>query len=126
MTPIAELAAHAKAGELALQRCTACGAVQYPPRELCLSCLADALEWRVSDHEPGKVLATTTLHHSHDPQFRSRLPLRVGLVRLDAGPTTVCFLAEDCGTGTRVVVSAETDDADRAVLTAAPVQAGAR
>jgi uncharacterized protein len=121
MTPMAEMAIRAGQGELALQRCTACGVVQYPPRELCWSCLADALEWRVSHREPGEVLATTTLHHSHDPQFRSRLPLRVGLVSLDMGATAVCFLAEGCMIGTRVVVGADTDNADRAVLTATPV-----
>jgi uncharacterized OB-fold protein len=122
MTPMAEMAAHAKAGRLALQRCLACGAVQYPPRELCGSCLADALEWCVSDSEPGEVLAATRLYHSHDAQFRSRLPLSVGLVRLDAGPACVCFLVAGCGAGTHVAVSARADDAGRAVLTATPAQ----
>ncbi len=117
---MAEMAARAREGKLALQHCTSCGAVQYPPRELCWRCLADALEWRISDREAGEVLATTTLHHSHDAQFRSRLLLRVGLVRLDVGPTAVCFLAEGCGTGARVVVSAEIDEAERPVLTATP------
>ncbi len=120
MTPMQEMAEHAKAGRVALQRCMACEAVQYPPRELCGSCLADALEWRVSDSEPGEVLATTCLHHSQDARFRARLPLRVGLVRFDAGPTAVCFLDEGCAAGTRVVVSARTDDAGRVVLAATP------
>ena len=111
MTPIAQMGVHAKVGQLALQRCAACDAVQYPPRELCWRCLADALEWRVSDCEPGEVLATATLHHSYHTRFRSRLPLRVGLVRLDAGPTAVCFLAGDCAAGTRVTVRADNDDA---------------
>ena len=31
--------------------------------------------------------ATTTLHHSNDLFFRERLPWRLGLVQLDAGPT---------------------------------------
>ena len=112
---------HAKAGQVALQQCASCGAVQYPPRELCCSCLADAPEWRVSDRVPGEVLATTTLCHSHDTQFRSRLPLRVGLVRVDSGPTVVCFLADGCRTGTRVVVSAGVDDEGRAALSATPL-----
>jgi len=120
MTPMAEMAAAARQGKLALQRCTACGAVQYPPRELCWSCLADAMEWRVSDQEAGELLATTTLHHSHDMQFRARPPLRVGLVRLDAGPTAVCFLAGDCVVGVRVVVVAALDTDGRAVLSAMP------
>jgi uncharacterized OB-fold protein len=122
MTPMEEMTVHAKAGRLALQHCPACGTVQYPPCELCGACLADALEWRVSDREPGEVLAATTLHHSHDAQFRSRLPLSVGLIRLNAGPICVCFLAEGCGAGTHVAVSARADDAGRAVLTAMPVR----
>lgn len=120
MTPMQEMAEHAKAGRVALQRCTACEAVQYPPRELCGLCLADALAWRVSDSELGEVLAMTCLHHSHDPRFRARLPLRVGLVRLEAGPTAVCFLDEGCAAGSHVAVSARADDAGRAVLTASP------
>lgn len=123
MTPMQEMARHAKSGRLALQRCTACGAVQYPPRELCASCLTDALEWRVSDGEPGEVLAVTRLHHSQEARFRPRLPLWVGLVRFDAGPTAVCFLAESCAAGTPVMVSAGTDDAGWAVMTARPVDA---
>lgn len=122
MTPMADMAVHAKAGRLALQRCMACGAMQYPPRELCGACLADALEWRTGDSEAGEVLATTVLHHSHEAQVRSRLPLSVGLVRLDAGPTCICFLAERCAAGMRVAVSARIDDAGRAVLTATPAQ----
>jgi len=118
MTPIAEMGVHARVGKMALQKCTVCGAVQYPPRELCWCCLGDALEWQVSDREPGRVLATTTLHHSHDVQFRSHLPLHVGLVRLDAGPMVICFLAEGYTPDARVVVSAVTDDADRPVLSA--------
>jgi uncharacterized OB-fold protein len=126
MTPIAEMGVHAKAGELALQRCIACGAAQYPPRELCWRCLGDALEWQARDREPGEVLATTALHHSHDVRFRLRLPLHVGLIRLDAGPTVVCFLADGCAAGTRVVLSADVDDANSPVMKATPAYGGAR
>lgn len=103
---------------LALQRCTGCGTVQYPPRELCGACLADTLKWRVTDDESGEVLAITTLHHSHEPAFAAMLPLRVGLVRLDAGPTAVCFLDERCLPGTRVSVTAKLDSEGRTVLSA--------
>ena len=101
-----------------LQRCTACGTVQYPSRELCFACLADTLDWRVTDAEPGEVLAHSVLHHSHEQAFGALLPLRVGLVRLDVGPTAVCFLAEGCCAGTRVSVTAHLDSEGRAVLSA--------
>jgi uncharacterized protein len=120
MTPLGQMSAYAADGRLALQHCTGCGTVQYPPRELCCACLADALEWRVTDAEAGEVLATMLLHHSHDTEFRARLPLCIGLVRFDAGPVAICFLAEGCTAGTRVRVTARCDDDTRAVLTATP------
>jgi uncharacterized OB-fold protein len=121
MTPMQQMAERAADGKLALQHCTACGTVQYPPRELCSVCLADHLEWRVTDAEGGEVLAATTLHRSHEAAFRDDLPLRAGLVRLDAGPTVVCFLPDDGNAGTRVRITARNDDYSHAVLTARPV-----
>lgn len=110
------MAAYAAERRLALQRCTSCGCVQYPPRELCCACLGDTLEWRVTDAEPGEVLAHTVLHHSHEPSFGAMLPMRVALVRLDAGPTAVCFLAEDCSAGMHVIVTACLDNDGRTIL----------
>ena len=117
--PMREMAQHAADGKLALQRCADCDAIQYPPRELCAACLSDRLEWRVSDRGAGEVLATTTLHHSHDQAFRARLPLAIALVRLDRGPTIVCF-ASDAAPGQRVHVTAALDAEGRPVLTACP------
>jgi uncharacterized protein len=119
------MAEQAALGRLALQRCRECVTVQYPPRELCVACLSDALEWRTSEAEAGELLAVAALHHSHDSAFRSRLPLHVGLVRFDAGPTAVCFLAEGCLPGQQVRVSASLDDAGRPVLHAGPSTAPA-
>ena len=87
-----------------LQRCGACGAAQYPPREFCGTCLSDALAWEEADSLPARVLARTRLHHSHEPGFRPRLPLTLGLVRFDAGPVAVCFLGEDAAPGDAVRV----------------------
>jgi uncharacterized OB-fold protein len=118
MSPMQQMAAYAATGSFALQRCSACAATQYPPRELCAACLSDALEWQISDAEGGELLGSTVLHHSHEVSFREQLPVRVGLVRLDAGPTIVCFLADGCRAGIRVRVSASHDAAGRAVLAA--------
>jgi uncharacterized OB-fold protein len=121
MTPMQQMAEGAARGKLALQRCIKCGTVQYPPRELCSTCLADQLEWRTTDAERGEVLATSVLHHSHEAAFRGDLPPCVGLVRLDAGPTAVCFLVAGCYSGMRVRITARSDAAGSAVLTATPV-----
>jgi uncharacterized OB-fold protein len=121
MMPMQQMAESAADGKLALQRCTVCGTVQYPPRELCSACLTDQLEWRVTDAAGGEVLAATALHSSHEAAFRDVLPLRVGLVRLDPGPTVICFLPDGGDAGTRVRVTARNDDGGHAVLTARPM-----
>ena len=105
--------------KLTLQNCADCGAIQYPPRELCATCLSDHLESRVTDSEPGEVLAATTLHHSHDAAFRPRLPLAIALVRLDCGPSVVCF-APNATPGQRAHITAALDDKSRPILTACP------
>ena len=88
------LTAWAAEGRFALQVCADCGAVQYPPREACHRCTSHRLRWQPQDGA-GRLLALTTLHHSNDLFFRERLPWRLGLVQLDAGPTVVAHLHGD-------------------------------
>jgi uncharacterized OB-fold protein len=91
-----------------LQRCADCGRSQYPPRDFCGACLSDRLIWESAETMPVRVLARTILHHSNEALWRPRLPLTLGLVRFDAGPVAVCFLA-DAALGEAVQV---TDGAD--------------
>ena len=125
------LTAAASEGRFELQVCEACSAVQYPPREACLRCLSSQLKWRAQSGE-GALLATTTLHHSNDLFFRERLPWRLGLVHLDAGPTVMVHLhgevveVREAGEApTRVKVGARLDRAGQAVLIAFPFQGSA-
>jgi hypothetical protein len=50
------------------------------------ACVSHRLQWRAQSGD-GRLLALTTLHHSNELFFRERLPWRLGLVHLDAGPT---------------------------------------
>jgi NAD(P)-dependent dehydrogenase (short-subunit alcohol dehydrogenase family)/uncharacterized OB-fold protein len=134
------LTAAASEGRFELQVCEACSAVQYPPREACLRCLSSQLKWRAQSGE-GALLATTTLHHSNDLFFRERLPWRLGLVHLDAGPTVMVHLhgdvvevreageaptrTDDKDAPPRVRVAARLDRAGQAVLIAFPFQGSA-
>jgi uncharacterized OB-fold protein len=93
-----------------LQRCTDCDTAQYPPREVCGTCLSDRLVWDSADSLPARVLAGTMLHHSNEPRFRARLPLCVGLVKFDAGPVAVCFLLGSAAPGDAVQVRVGPDD----------------
>jgi uncharacterized OB-fold protein/NADP-dependent 3-hydroxy acid dehydrogenase YdfG len=114
------LTAAARAGCFALQVCRDCGAVQYPPREACHVCLRECLEWRAQDGA-AELIAATTLHHSHHPYFAQRLPWRIGMARLDAGPTVLAHLHERCPPApSRVRIGARLDKSGQGVLIAFP------
>jgi NAD(P)-dependent dehydrogenase (short-subunit alcohol dehydrogenase family)/uncharacterized OB-fold protein len=107
-------------GRFELQVCQDCKTVQYPPREACSACVSPRLKWRPQSGA-GTLLAATTLHHSNDLFFRERLPWRLGLVSLDAGPTLMVHLHDDVSTaGERIKVGARLDRAGRAVVIAFP------
>ena len=93
-----------------LQRCVVCGAVQYPPREICGACLSDDLGWESAASFAGRVIARTRLHHSNEQRFRARLPLSIGLVQFDFGPVALCFLSGAAAPGDVVRVRLGGDD----------------
>ena len=116
------MTAAAAEGRFELQVCKDCRAVQYPAREACHRCLSPRLEWTEQSGD-GQLLATTTLHHSNDLFFRERLPWRLGLVHLDAGPSLMVHLhGEVGGAPQRVRVGARIDRAGQAVLIGFPDQ----
>ena len=88
------MTAAAAEGRFELQVCQRCQAVQYPPRDACHRCLSPQLKW-TPQGGAGELLSETVLHHSNDPFYRERLPWRLGLVRLDAGPTVIVHLHGD-------------------------------
>lgn len=118
------LTAAAALGRFELQTCECCGSVQYPPRSACLQCLSEKLAWRPQSGD-GELMATTTLHHSNDLYFRDRLPWRLGMVRLDSGPSVMVHLHGEVGEAPqRVKVGARLDPTGQAVLIAFPEQGG--
>lgn len=116
------MTAAAAEGRFELQVCKDCSTVQYPPREACHKCLSPRLQWKPQSGQ-GNLLATTTLHHSNDLFFRERLPWRMGLVHLDAGPSVIVHLHGEVGEApSRVHVGARLDRAGQAVLIGFPEQ----
>lgn len=110
-------------GRFALQTCTECQSVQYPPRDACLKCLNDGLPWQ--DVNPnGTVLAQTTIRVSPDPYFRERMPWRMGSVKLEAGPVVNCHLHSKVGRGDTVRMVLKLDRAGQGVLIALPSEGG--
>ena len=117
------LTAAAALGRFELQVCGDCGTVQYPPREACHRCLSAKLDWKLQSGE-GELISATTLYHSHSEFFRERLPWRLGMVRLDAGPTGIAHLPGDVPAApTRVRVGVRLDRAGLAALIAFPSEA---
>ena len=116
------LTAAACLGRFELQVCRDCATVQYPPREACHCCLSPRLDWTLQSGE-GELISQTTLAHSHNEYFRERLPWRLGMVRLDCGPTVVTHLHGAVALApARVLVRAHLDRSGQAALIAMPAQ----
>jgi len=115
------LTAAAAQGRFQLQACADCGTVQYPPRETCRRCLSDRLPW-TDQSGTGELIAETTVHLSQNTYFQERAPWRVGMVRLDAGPTLIAHLpAAGAAVPRRVRVAAKLDKSGQGVLVAFPI-----
>ena len=113
------LAVAAAEGRFALQHCVDCGVIQYPPRDLCRACLADALEWRDTD-PAGHIIAETTVRATPDTYFRDHLPVRIGTVQLIAGAMLICRLHGDVKRGDKAKIINRIDRAGQAILLAVP------
>ena len=113
------LTAAAALGRFELQQCRDCGTVQYPPRESCQKCISVLLDWKLQP-DGGELLSETVLRHSNDLFFRERLPWRLGLVKLDCGPTVVAHL--HAAAKQKLRVRAMLDRAGQAVIAALPQQ----
>ena len=106
-------------GAFRLQVCSVCRQVQYPPQEFCSQCLADDLYWENTSPR-GRVLSWTRVRASQHPFFKDRLPLHVGLVKLECGAVMVAYLAASClRAGAPVRVTGRLDKSGQSVFIAA-------
>jgi NAD(P)-dependent dehydrogenase (short-subunit alcohol dehydrogenase family)/uncharacterized OB-fold protein len=115
------LTAAAAEGRFALQVCTDCGAVQYPPREVCGGCLSVRLPWR-DVPAGGRLIADTTVRMSGNPYFRQRTPWRIGTVALDCGPSVIAHLHGEVAQDARVRMTLRLDKSGQGVMLAMPDQ----
>jgi uncharacterized OB-fold protein len=65
-------------------KCAKCGAILWPPREVCPKCLGGELEW-CEFRGRGKLL-TYTIIHFPPSQFQALAPYAVGIMKLEEGP----------------------------------------
>jgi uncharacterized OB-fold protein len=95
----------ARRHELSLQRCAACKAYIYYPRERCPHCFSDRLAWeRVSGR--GKVYSYTVVRRASSRSFADQ-PYVLAIVELDEGPrmtSNIVAAPESVKVGMPVVV----------------------
>jgi hypothetical protein len=72
-------------GQLSLQACVRCQALQFPPEDACRGCGSFELGTRASAGR-GRVESVAVVHHAVHPLLRSRVPYAVALVALDDAP----------------------------------------
>ena len=73
-----------RAGELRLQRCTACERLRFPPSVLCPHCLAEGGEW-VALSGRGMIYSFIVVHRPQHPAFFDDVPYNVAIVELEEG-----------------------------------------
>ena len=116
------LAVAAAQGLFRLQHCPACGAIAWPPRDACGTCLSPRLEWRDTD-PAGVCVAQTVVRAPPAPNWREQGDWRVGTV-VDAGPSIVAHLHGEVARGDRVRLRAMIDRSGQGVMMAMPTAPG--
>lgn len=71
-------------GVLLVQKCPACGNVQFPPSPVCTACLSDKVEWKPCSGK-AKLWSKVTFHKAYLKPYND-VPYSVGLAKLTEGP----------------------------------------
>ena len=86
VTPyLAPFFAAAREQQLVVQRCGGCGALRFPPREICSTCLSTEASWQPVSGR-GEIFSFNIMHQIYHPGFAAEVPYAVVVVRLEEGP----------------------------------------
>jgi uncharacterized OB-fold protein len=96
---------HLTTGELALQRCSACGRHRHPIAPVCPYCGATTYEWHASSGK-GIVVSWVRYPRSYLPEFEKLVPYVVLCVELEEGARLFGRLASDAEPSMGMKVSA--------------------
>ena len=75
----------AKANNLLLPRCNACGRFWFPPSARCVHCLSSDFSW-VESAGQGRIYSFVVFHRVYHPAFEQDVPYTVAIVELAEGP----------------------------------------
>ncbi len=84
----------AREGKLLFQKCTSCGAVQFPPRYNCASCWEEDLDW-IESAGAGNVESFTVVRRAPVPDFRDKVPYVVASIIVGEGPRMISTIIGD-------------------------------
>nr|BBH92976.1 hypothetical protein KTA_11750 [Thermogemmatispora argillosa] len=76
--------AGARAQQLMLQRCTACGRWLWPVKARCPECWSAALTWMPASGK-GTLYSFALMHQLYHPAFANELPYVIAAIDLDEG-----------------------------------------
>jgi uncharacterized OB-fold protein len=74
----------AAAGRLLIQRCSACGHLQFYPRRHCTACFAPDPDWQEA-RGTGRLHTFSVIHRTPNPEFAGECPYVFAVVELDEG-----------------------------------------
>jgi len=90
---LAPFLAAAKRRQLVVQRCTGCGLLRFPAREVCSRCWSRDAEWTPVSGR-GEVFSFYLMHQVYHPGFAAEVPYPVVVVELEEGPHLTSNLVE--------------------------------
>jgi uncharacterized OB-fold protein len=73
-----------KERKILVQKCTACGHIQWPPRDFCFGCHANQLTW-TEVPQVGKVYTYSVYYRAFHPWFKQHLPMAAVVADLGEG-----------------------------------------
>jgi hypothetical protein len=79
------------AGELRIQRCTACQRPYFYPRPMCPHCGSAAVEWFTASGDA--TLYSYAINHRPAPGFENDAPYAIAVVQLAEGPRMMTNIA---------------------------------
>lgn len=110
-------------GVVMVQRCSDCGATQFPPRVHCITCGGRSIAWEEIDGL-GTVYAKTVNRRAPEKEFEPLVPYVTALIDLDAGVRVLARATsqpDEIRTGMRVEVSPTLEPLGLPSLVFAPV-----
>jgi uncharacterized protein len=84
LTPAQHFWTGCEKGELRVQCCADCNQAQFFPRDHCLHCHSDRVEWQASTGS-GTIYSITRVERAPTDEFRALVPYAIALVDLDEG-----------------------------------------